>query len=130
MRSSRERGAASVEFAIVLPVVVVALLLLVQVALLVSWQLDVAHAAREGARALAVTNDDAQARKTALAAGQLDSSRTEVAVSPLPSGRGVGDLVTVTVQYRPQIVMPYITDFLPSGIVLSASVAERLEKGS
>lgn len=48
-----ERGQATVEFAILLPLVLVVLIALVQVALLAYVQLDVTHAAREAARALA-----------------------------------------------------------------------------
>jgi Flp pilus assembly protein TadG len=115
-----------VEFAVVLPLVVVSLLLLVQVALLVAQQLTVAHAAREGSRAAAVWNDDAKARDAAIAAGNLDPSSTDVVVSP--SQRHVGDVVTVTVRYRPAIVVPYVGRFLPSGLSLTASVTTRTER--
>ncbi|MCA1831295.1 MAG: TadE/TadG family type IV pilus assembly protein [Actinomycetota bacterium] len=121
-----ETGAASVEFAVVLPLVVVALLLLVQVALLVSQQLAVTHAAREGSRAAAVWNDDAKARNAALLAGHLESSQTDVIVEP--SSRHVGDAVTVTVRYRPIIVVPYVGRFLSSSLELHASVTTRTER--
>jgi hypothetical protein len=125
-RRHTEAGAASVEFAVVLPIVVVALLLLVQVALLVAQQLAVAHAAREGSRAAAVWNDDAKARDAALAAGALDPAQTEVVVEP--GSRRSGDPVTVTVRYRPAIVVPYVGRFLPSSLVLRASVTMRTER--
>lgn len=124
MRS--EAGSASVEFAVVLPLTVVALMLVVQVALLVAEQLNVAHAAREGARAAAVWNDDARARDAALRAGALDPDRTDVAVDP--AERDVGDAVRVTVVYRPAIVVPFVARFVPAGTTLRASVTMRTER--
>jgi Flp pilus assembly protein TadG len=114
-----------VEFAAVLPLALVAMLLIVQVALLVSQQLRVAHAAREGARQAAVWNDDARAREAALRAGALDPDRTEVDVSP--AERPVGSPVRVTVRYRPAVVVPLVGRFVPEA-VLSASVEMRVER--
>jgi Flp pilus assembly protein TadG len=125
-RRRAERGAASVEFAAVLPLAIVALLLLVQVALLVSEQLSVQHAAREGARAAAVWNDDERARDAALEAGALDANRTTVDVEP--AQRSVGDPVRVTIRYAPRIVVPLVGAFVPSGITLHASVEMRTER--
>lgn len=124
--SRRERGAASVEFALVLPVLVVALLLVVQVALLVAAQLSVQHAAREGAREAAVSNDDQRAREAALRAGGLDPERAEIDVSP--DRRDVGDPVRVTIRYRPIVAVPYVTRFVPAGLALTASVEARTER--
>jgi Flp pilus assembly protein TadG len=76
VRFGSARGSVSVEFAAVLPLVAVSLLLVAQIGLLVSEQLAVQHAAREGARAAAVWNDDARARDAALNAGNLDPART------------------------------------------------------
>jgi len=121
-----ERGAASVEFAVVLPIVVVSMLLVVQVALLVSTQLSVQHAAREGARAAAVWNDDARARDAALEAGSLDPDRAEITVAP--DRREVGESVRVTIRYRPVVAVPYIGRFVPAGLTLTASVEERTER--
>ncbi len=121
-----DRGAASVEFVAVLPIAVVALLLLVQVALLVSEQLSVQHAAREGARVAAVWNDAARARDAALEAGGLDAERAEIAVEP--AERSVGDPVRITIRYSPKIVVPFIGAFVPNGVVLRSSVVMRTER--
>jgi Flp pilus assembly protein TadG len=122
----RERGSASVEFALVLPLVVVSLLLVVQVALLVAMQLAVQHAAREGAREAAVTNDDDAARAAAIRAGNLDEERADVTVDP--AIRDVGDPVRVTVRYRPVVAVPYVGRFVPAGIVLRATAEQRTER--
>jgi Flp pilus assembly protein TadG len=121
----RARGSVSVEFAAVLPLVAIALLLVAQMGLLVSEQLTIQHAAREGARAAAVWNDDAKARDAALSAGHLDPGRAVITVSP--STRDVGAPVTVSVRYRPGEV-PLVGRFMPSGWELSATVAMRTER--
>lgn len=120
------RGSASVEFALVLPLLAVAMLLVVQVVLLVADQLTVAHAAREGAREAAVWNDDARAREAALRAGRLDPARTEVVVSP--ADRAAGTPVTVTVRYRPPERVPFVGAFVPDDLVLSGSATMRTER--
>ncbi len=100
LASSRHasRGQATVEFALVLPLVVVVCLAVVQVAVVARRDVLVAHAAREAARAAAVEADDANAlsaaRDAAARAGGLDASRLSVTVS-----RDADD-VHVTVRYE------------------------------
>ena len=116
----------SVEFAAVLPLVAVAMLLVAQIGLLVAEQLTVTHAAREGARAAAVANDDEAARAAALEAGGLDPARATVEVSP--DARDVGEPVTVTVTYEPAR-MPIVGRFMPA-IELHAAVSMRTERAA
>ena len=125
LRSTGERGTASVEFAAVLPLVLISLLLVVQVALVVAEQLIVQHAAREGAREAAVWNDDSRARDAALRSGNLDSDRADVQVTP--TTRPVGTPVRVTVRYRVPLVVPYVARFLPAEVTLTASSEYRVE---
>lgn len=120
-----ERGAVSVEFAAVLPLVAVAMLLVAQIGLVVAQQLTVQHAAREGAREAAVSNDDPRARAAALAAGNLDPDRTTVTIDP--ATREVGAPVRVTVSTRPGL-MPLVGRFLPEDFVLTATVEMRTER--
>ena len=104
----------------------IALLLVVQVALVVAQQLIVQHAAREGAREAAVWNDDAKARDAAIRTGDLDPARTQVEVTP--SERAVGTPVRVTVRYRIGLVVPYVARFLPAEVTLNASSEYRVER--
>jgi Flp pilus assembly protein TadG len=118
-------GSASAEFAAVLPLVAISLLLVAQVSLLVWDQLRITHAAREGARELSVTNDDGRAREAALRAGDLDAERTSVEVEP--AERPAGTPVRVTVRYRPAVVVPLVARFVPE-VELSASASMRVER--
>src|SRR5918994_143696 len=88
-----ERGTAAVEFALVLPLVLIVALALVQTGLLVRDQLLVEAAARAGARAAAVQEDANAIRAAALAAApSLDDASVDLGVTR--SGAR-GDPVTV-----------------------------------
>jgi Flp pilus assembly protein TadG len=118
-------GSVSAEFAVVLPLVAISLLLVAQVSLLVWDQLRITHAAREGARELAVGNDDERAREAALRAGDLDSERTSIEVEP--AERPAGTPARVTVRYRPAVVVPMVARFVPE-VELTASASMRMER--
>src|ERR671923_156335 len=61
-RATADHGQATIEAALTLPVVLIALLLIVQVGLVVRDALALVQAAREGARAAAVSGNDDDAR--------------------------------------------------------------------
>ncbi len=65
---SRDEGSAVVEFALVVPLVILVLLAAVEVALVARTQLEVVNAAREGAREAATSPDPARAVAAARAA--------------------------------------------------------------
>ena len=125
-RARGEHGIASVEFAAVLPLVLISLLLVVQVALVVAEQLVVQHAAREGAREAAVWNDDSRARVAAIRTGNLDTNRAQIDVTP--SDRPVGSPVVVTIHYRVPLIVPYVGRFLRGDVTLTASSEYRVER--
>ena len=92
-RGRRDAGQAAVELALALPVVVVLLLGMLQVALVGRDQLAIELAAREAVRAAAVSADPRAAAR--LAADRVTSLR------PLTLAVSVGDdTVTVTVSHR------------------------------
>lgn len=79
---SSQRGSAVVEFALVVPLVLVVLLGAVEIALVARAQLEVSHAAREGAREAAASADPSRAVgvvRTVL--GPDAGSRARVSVS-------------------------------------------------
>ena len=98
------RGQATVEFALVMPLLVLFLLLLVQVALVVRSNLLVVHAAREGARAAAVDGRPDAVRAAILAAPGLDPGRLRWTVGARTTGRPV----RVTVRYRVPTEVPLV----------------------
>ncbi len=80
-----EGGQTTVELALALPLVAMSILLVVQIGLVVRDEVLVTHAAREAARAAAVSRDPAAAGQAARAAGPLDAGRLHVDVDRLAS---------------------------------------------
>lgn len=97
----RDRGQATVEFALALPLVAVLVLGIVQLVVVARDQLAVELAAREGARAAAVAAAPTSAA-TAAAERAVDLAPIEVSVSESDG------LVTVTVRHRSATDVPLI----------------------
>lgn len=124
-RRRLERGSAVVEFALVLPVLLLLCLALVQIGVLGRDQLLLVQAARAGSRQAVVDPEDGPARLAALeAAPGLDPARVEVTVDRTG---GLGQPVEVTVGYRARIAVPLAGLFFPSEVRLEASTAMRQE---
>ena len=120
---SADRGSATVEFALVLPLVLVIVLGLVQVGLVVRDRLLVEAAARAAARAAAVQEDPAQVDAAAAAAAPgLDAARISLTVG---RGGARGDPVSVTLVYDDPFRVPFVTWLLGSGVTLRADAARQ-----
>lgn len=100
---SEDRGQALVEFALVLPVLLVVALAIGELSELGVARLALTHAAAEGARTIALTNDDRLGRTSvAAASAPLRSSAIEVSIEPPAEQRGNdprGTLVLVRLRY-------------------------------
>jgi len=108
-RVREARGQATVELALLLPLLVLLLLVILQIGLVGRDVLLVTHASREAARAAAVDPDPGAALAAARAAGGLDPARMTVRVT----GRGAtGSRVRVTVSYRAATDVPLIGGLL------------------
>ena len=126
MRRS-ERGSAVVEFALVLPVVLLVLLALIQVAALARDRLVLTEAARAGARAASVEDsDEAAATAARAAAAGLDPDRLAVSVARAGAR---GSPVTVSVSYTVPIVAALAGWLLPDSVDLHAEATMRQEFG-
>jgi Flp pilus assembly protein TadG len=123
-RDRSQRGQATVELALALPLVVILLLLVVQAGVLARDQVLVTHAAREAVRAAALDDDTAAIERAATDAGPLDPSRLTVEVR----GRGApGSRVTVEVTYRAATRVPLIGG-LVADVDLHARATMRVER--
>ena len=121
MRPARrtEQGQATVEFALVVPIIVLVVLLLIQTVLFGIDAVWVVGAAREAVRAAAVGRDDAGvAEAAARGGGGLDPSRLVITTVPDPPQSG--KLVTVTVTYRSRLAVPGLSMVAVSPPVLAA----------
>ena len=127
LMGSSDRGSATVEFALVLPLVLVVVLGLVQVGLVVRDRLLVEAAARAGARAAAIQDDPAAIEDAAIvAAPGLDAARFDLAVARSGSR---GDPVTVHIVYDDPFRVPFVAWLLGSGVTLRADATARQEFG-
>jgi hypothetical protein len=101
-RAASVAGQATVELAVLLPVVAVLLLTVAQVALLARERVLVTHAAREGARVAAVGGDAGAVRGAVVEAGGLDPAGVEVRVTRR------AERVEVRVDYRARTDLPIV----------------------
>jgi len=132
--SRTQRGQATVELALTLPVVILALLLVVQVGLVARSQVLVVHAAREGARAAAVGGSSSTVRAAAASSPGLDARHmrvdvdVDVGVGVGVGGGGIGGgaLARVEVRYRAPTDVPLVGALLGEP-ELTAEVAMRVE---
>jgi len=122
-----ERGTAAVEFALVLPLVLVMSLAIVQIGLLVKDQVLIEESARAGAREAAVTVDDGAVRQAVVAAAiGLDEEQLDVTVA---REGGAGSAVTVTVVYHSPVGIPLVTWLFPDSVDLKGTAVMRQETG-
>jgi Flp pilus assembly protein TadG len=122
-----ERGSAVVEFALVMPLLLLVALALVQIAVIGRDRLVLEHAARAGAREAAVDPDDAVVRSVvAGAAAPLDPSDVAVDIQRVGT---FGDPVVVRVAYDVPVAVPLAGWLLPASVHLGAELAMRQEFG-
>jgi Flp pilus assembly protein TadG len=115
-----ERGQAALELALCLPILALLLLAVVQVGVVVRDQVAVVHAAREGARAAAVTGGGpGDAVAAAHGAVRLDPGRLSVDASRR-------DVVRVTVSYRAATDVPLVGRLI-GDVTLRATAVMRTE---
>jgi Flp pilus assembly protein TadG len=132
-RRRTERGAAVVEFALVVPLLCLIIIAILHFGKVMNYWLDLNHVASEGARKAAVNTFTSDAQydsyiRSRLETGELRTGGTTsiptaatVAVC-LPAGRDVGDPVTV------QLAVNYSLPFIGSVIRLRGTATMRLEQ--
>ena len=110
---SSERGAVAVEFALILPLLVMLVFGIVDFGRAYNAQITLTQAAREGARMAALEtalgyNDATVAAKTATAATGLGLTSAAVTVSSCPTGSTQTTEAVVTVKYTLTFSTPMV----------------------
>jgi hypothetical protein len=123
-RRAGERGQATVEFVLCLPIAALVLGILIEIGLLVGDHVRLWHAARESAR-IAIVDSDPEEIRSAAEHGGL--SPLEVEVDPEFADRSTGRPLTVTLSYEPSGRLPLIGDLI-SGRAMSSSATMRIEQ--
>jgi Flp pilus assembly protein TadG len=121
-RLRNERGATAVEFALIVPLLIVLVLGIAEFGRAFQVQGTLSAAAREGVRVMALQNDPTAARAAVRnAATSLDPTITdaEIVISPAtcPVTNGGTTSVRLTISYP----MPYLTGFFGSGLGLTGT---------
>lgn len=117
-RKQRQRGAAAVEFAIILPVLLIMLLGVIDFGIFFGQNISLQSAAREGARQ-GITQGDVIA-STEQAKGLLDTSKLQIKFTVDKSAGEPGTLV-VCLRY-PQSSLTGFFDFALNGVSESKTV--------
>jgi Flp pilus assembly protein TadG len=117
-RGPREAGQATVELALLLPVVAILVLAILQLGLVARDVVLVTHASREAARAAAVDEDPDAPRRAAADSPGLADDRLRVRTS---GGGAHGDRVRVEVTYRVPTAVPIVGALLGDRTVRSTT---------
>ena len=121
-RLGDERGASAVEFAFIVPLLVVLVLGIAEFGHAFQVQGTLSAAAREGVRLMALQNDPAIAREgvrnaaSSLTPGVTDA-QIEISPASCPRLDAGSTQVRVTINYP----MPYLTGFFGSGVELTGT---------
>lgn len=123
-----DSGAAAVEFALVLPILVLLLFGIVQFGHLFNQWQQLEHATREGARWASMQNSAGAVRSTVMAAAPtLNLAVGDISISPAnPVGLPLGTPVTVTSRLVVPVFTPGLFGMGPT-VPLTASATQRSE---
>jgi Flp pilus assembly pilin Flp len=101
----QERGAAAVEFALVLPVLLLVIFGIIDFGRMLAAKIALTEAAREGARATALVDTDAGQARVAAATVDLNPAVTS-SITECPNPALPGDDATVELTYEFSFITP------------------------
>lgn len=110
MHKSSERGAVAVELALLLPVLLAMVLGIVEFGRAFNAQITLTHAAREGVRVMAIS-DDATAAKDAAMNAAVSLDPTAMAFVIDPSSCTSGEQVTMEITYELETITGFAGPF-------------------
>jgi len=117
-----ERGASAVEFAFIVPLLIVLVLGIAEFGRAFQVSGTLSAAAREGARVMALQNDQAAARATVRnAATSLDPGLTDAQITITPSACPTVNGGSTNVRLSITYPMPFLTGFFGTGVDLHAT---------
>ena len=119
-----DRGQATVELALCLPILAFLMVGLVEVGALVGDKARLEHAAREAARVAIVSDDENAALSAAMDSGLDD---LEIEIDPRPELRVQGEPLTVRLAHSPSGKVPILGTLL-SRVRLEAGAVMRIER--
>ena len=117
-----ERGATAVEFAFIMPLLIVLVLGIAEFGHAFQVSGTLSAAAREGVRVMALQNDPAAARAAVRnAAPALDPAVTDAQITITPASCPTTGTTNTTVRLSVTYPMPFLTSFFGSGVDLTGT---------
>lgn len=123
-RISGQRGQAMIEFALILPLLLLVMFAIFQFGFMFYSYISIQQAAREGARSAAVGKNDALITTAITNASTLDPTMLTISIAPAPATRLAGSNVTVTVTIPSAqlLKMPLVDAYLPTQLTGQATM--------
>jgi Flp pilus assembly protein TadG len=123
-----QKGQALVEFAVILPLLLLLIMGIIEFGLMLNSYLTVRNVSREGARAGIVGSTNAEIENTIISASpSLEESKLTINITPPEGSRKSGDTLTVELTYRYNLIVPIISNLLGNEIDLNAQTSMRIE---
>jgi Flp pilus assembly protein TadG len=120
-----DQGAAAVELAMVLPLLLVLVCGIVDLGRLTNLQITISAAAREGARWAALNQSDVAGRVSAAATGVVPPPATAVTPCPAGSNLGANATVVVTSRYTPITPIRSLSSLLGGSFPATVTITGR-----
>ena len=129
MKSLRnEKGQSLVEFAILLPFLLLLLMGILEFGIMLNSYLTIHNSAREGARLGIVAGSNIEINQLINnISPNLDPKNLIVNITPSEGSRKSGGTITVEVIYNYQVTVPIISNIIHNVVVLKAQTSMRIE---
>ena len=122
------KGQALVEFAIILPILLLLLMGIFQFGMMLNTHLTIENASREGARVGIVGSTDAEIQNLIIAISPiLNPQDLTLTITPDETNRNSGDTLTVKVTYNYKLNVPIISSLFNDVVVLNGQTSMRIE---
>jgi Flp pilus assembly protein TadG len=115
---AKERGAAAVEFALVAMLLLLLVFGIAEFGRMWFLQSSLAAAARDGARTMAVKNDQTEAAAAAEAVFVVDGGPTTISITPATGDCDSGGSATVTLTYDAEFMTGFFNPIFGSSVTL------------
>jgi len=126
MKRRNEKGQSLVEFALVVPLVILILMAIIEFGFMFNAYITISNASREGARLGALgSSDTAVVTRVVDTSVALDPTKLSVAITP--ANRSRGDMIRVQVNYDYVLITPIVSSILSPFIDLEAETVMRVE---
>lgn len=127
-RLRNQKGQALVEFAVVLPVLLLLVMGIAQFGMLLSSYLTLENAAREAARAGIIGSTDTEIEEVITTSSpNLEKEKLTIDITPSEGSRTSGESLTVNLTYKYDLTVPVISSLFGNVVELNAETSMRIE---